>query len=104
MEQVQTGMRLKSTVSTVEVIALRPGRDVRVDDLACAGAPMVPIDAPVPADLVVPANADTVELPVGKRYALGDLELLVTHGGLGPLTVAGQPLQLKQPNQLPSSD
>jgi hypothetical protein len=105
MAQVQVGMRLKSTVSDLMVIVIRPGKGLAIESLECAGAPMAPLDAEVSAQ-GQPGSADAVEVPVGKRYASESdhLELLVTRGGLGPLTISGRALEIEQPKKLPSSD
>jgi hypothetical protein len=105
MAEVRVGMRLKSTVSQLTVIVIRPGKGLSVDDVQSAGAPMVLRDAEVGAQ-PEPDSADTVRLPVGKRYAseADGFELLVTQAGLGPLTIRGKAMELKQPRQLPSSD
>ncbi|MEY2464414.1 MAG: hypothetical protein QOH64_2552, partial [Acidimicrobiaceae bacterium] len=44
--------------------------------------------------------------PVGKRYAhvASGLEILATKAGAGSLSVAGEPLPLKDAKPLPSSD
>ena len=101
--EVKAGGRLKSTVDETQVVVVRaPAGDV---ELTCGGAPMVPLDADVPAGGALdPSQAEGTLL--GKRYAdeeLG-LELLCTKAGQGSLAVGGHLLGLKQAKALPASD
>lgn len=101
--QLRAGARLKSGVCATEVIVVRaPAGDA---DLWCGGHPMVALDAPLPGRATLdPAHAQGTAL--GKRYAdeaLG-LEVLCTKGGDGSLSLAGEPLLVKEAKPLPSSD
>ncbi len=100
--QMTAGMKLKSTVSSTEVVVVRPAdTDVVV---TCGGEPMVaPDDAP-PSPAVQP-ELEGIAL-LGKRYtdeATG-IELLCTRGGPGELACDGRPLLIKAAKALPSSD
>lgn len=98
---VQPGARLRSAVSTAEVVVVRaPGTVV---DLRCGGAPMVPLQEP--AGPVAAPDCDDATL-LGKRYVDEPtaLELLCTRGGAGGLTVDGRALGLRGATALPSSD
>ena len=98
--QLKPGARLRSAVSSTEVIVIRsPGGDV---DLTCGGQPMTGADAPA-AD--APGESGEQNL-LGKRYvnAEGDLEVLVTKQGGGVLELGGTALELRMPKPLPSTD
>jgi hypothetical protein len=99
---VRVGERLCSTVCSTEVIVVRaPTGPVR---LTCGGEPMAPAATTVPGAGSGPVAAGGAQL--GKRYADEErgLELLVTKGGAGPLELDGDPLPVRQPKPLPSSD
>jgi len=100
--ELKAGARLKSQVCETQVIVVRaPQGDV---ELSCGGAPMVPLDADVPAGEPDGAWAEGTQL--GKRYAdegVG-LEVLCTKAGKGSLALNGAPLGLKQAKPLPASD
>ncbi|HSY14892.1 MAG TPA: hypothetical protein VK816_02820 [Jatrophihabitantaceae bacterium] len=96
------GTRLRSQTCTTEVVVVR-GADI-ADELACGGAPLVPIDTPMSGSPKPEAGLDTGTL-IGKRYTDGqDLEVLVTKAGDGTLTVGVEPLAVKGSRPLPSSD
>ncbi len=100
--QLKAGVRLRSTVSDVEVVVIRaPSGDV---DLSCAGRPMVEVDASGTAGELPPGAEGSVVL--GKRYVDGDdtLEVLCTKPGAGTLALDGHELVLKSAKPLPSSD
>lgn len=101
--ELKAGSRLKSAVCETEVIVVRSGPGPI--DIRCGGHPMVSqTDGVVPDARIVP-GLDEGSL-LGKRYASNDagLELLVTKGGAGTLTLADEPLPLKDAKPLPSSD
>lgn len=103
MMEIKTGARLRSAVCSTEVIVVKatPGEV----DLRCGGAPMLAAsETRDPSRL--PDEAFAAGTLMGKRYAdeaMG-LELLVTKPGSGTLTLADQPVQLKDAKPLPSSD
>jgi hypothetical protein len=99
---LKPGMRLRSAVSAVEVVVV-----VAIDadfDLRCGGHAMVQrgeVTAVLDAD---PAFATDVAM--GKRYtsADGGLEVMVTKGGPGALSLGAVLLQRKDTKPLPASD
>jgi hypothetical protein len=93
------GARLRSAVSDVEVVVVRPSAEDL--DLTCAGVPMVGVDDTPAAGSV---DGETVQL--GKRYFddRSGLELLCSKAGAGPLSVDGRPLDVRGAKALPSSD
>lgn len=96
---IRPGLKLKSLASTAQFIVIRaPGEDV---DLTCAGALLAAAAGAQPDE-----GEGGQDLQVGKRYSngSGDLELLCTHPGLGPVQLAGQDLSIKVAQALPSSD
>lgn len=101
--KLKAGARLKSPVSTTEVVVVRaPSSDV---DLRCGGQPMVPItDVVTSGGRLEPAHMSGTLL--GKRYADPEsgLELLCTKGGEGSLSLGDEPLLVKDAKSLPSSD
>lgn len=99
--KVAPGMRLRSAVCTTEVVVVA-ARQPEVD-LCCGGHPMVVVPGEAPAELSIVDTAGTL---LGKRYALAavGLELLCTKSGEGGLSVAGDPVPVKEPKPLPSSD
>ncbi|MCU1692806.1 MAG: hypothetical protein JWM64_1897 [Frankiales bacterium] len=98
---VKPGAKLRSAVSTAEVVVVRAPKEPV--DLCCGGAPMVAPDA---APEAPPAPADGPATLLGKRYVdeVTSLEILCTKGGAGLLTVDGRELGLKGAKTLPSSD
>jgi hypothetical protein len=95
-------MRLKSTVSSTEVIIVRPPPGPV--QLTCGGSAM--IDLNDAADEAGSGAAPEGETLLGKRYhdEQSGLELLCTKGGSGQLACDGRPLEFKQAAALPSSD
>ncbi|MCW2607395.1 MAG: hypothetical protein JWO60_2088 [Frankiales bacterium] len=98
---VKPGARLRSAVSTAEVVVVRAPKTAV--ELCCGGTPMVPLDQEPAGDAAVDGDAATL---LGKRYVDEEsaLELLCTKGGPGGLTVDGRVLGLKGAKTLPSSD
>jgi hypothetical protein len=99
--ELKVGSRWKSACSDVEMIVVRaPGGDV---DLQCGGQPVIPLEAERPAGDAAPAEGETL---MGKRYGGDELgiELLCTKAGKGALSLAGEPIPLKEAKPLPSSD
>jgi hypothetical protein len=103
---VRPGSRLVSQVCSTEVIVVSGAADL---DLRCGGHAMVhhgqAAVARVPGMVPLPGfEGGTV---MGKRY-LGTepivVEVLVTKGGSGTLTVGGTPMEQKAARALPSSD
>ena len=100
--ELKAGTRLRSQVCTTEVIVVKaPAGPV---DLACGGAPMVALDAPVEA--AVAGGGQRGGTLLGKRYAdeAAGIEVLCTKAGEGSLSLAGEPLPTKEAKPLPSSD
>ncbi len=100
--KVAPGMRLRSAVCSTEVVVV-VARQPEVD-LRCGGHPMVALpDEVVPEGLALAETSGTL---LGKRYALPDagLEVLCTKAGEGGLTVADEPVAVKDAKPLPSSD
>jgi hypothetical protein len=95
---------VRSQVCATEVIVVRsPGVDI---DLRCGGEPMVDLKAEIPTGKKPATDLDTGN-QIGKRYttALVDgLEILVTKAGRGTLAIGAEPLVLKEPKPLPSTD
>lgn len=54
----------------------------------------------------IPAAANAVDLALGKRYTSADgaVSALVTKAGRCDLRYQGEPMELQQPRELPSSD
>lgn len=101
--QLKAGSRLQSAVSDTQVMAIKiPAGEY---ELRCGGAPMVAVGDEPPAD-AEPDAGDSGETLMGKRYVDADetAEFLCTKGGAGSLSLDGNPLQIKQAKQLPSSD
>jgi hypothetical protein len=103
MTVLKAGTRLKSQVDDTELIVIKaPAGDV---ELLIGGHPAIDIKAEPAAGLVLdPAHGDGALL--GKRYtrAADDIELLITKGGTGGLSIDGETLQPKESKPLPSSD
>jgi hypothetical protein len=102
MNELTIGAQLHSSVCTTSVIVVRPG-DSEIE-LRCGGQPM--LNAP-PATLVGEPDAELANgTLLSKRYVHEPtgLEVMCTKAGRGTLTVNGQPLAVKAPTPLPSSD
>jgi hypothetical protein len=99
--RMRPGTRLQSVRCSTQVIVVRgPQGDV---DLRCGGAPMT--DGAGAAAAGVPDPAFASGSVLGKRYTDGEgLELLVTKGGNGSLSVGETPLVVQEAKRLPSSD
>jgi hypothetical protein len=99
--QVTAGTRLKSAVSSTEVVVVRPPDGEVV--LTCGGVPMVDL-----ADASQSPHAPELDGKslLGKRYTdeASGVELLCTKGGNGQLECDGRPLAIKAAKPLPSSD
>jgi hypothetical protein len=97
----KAGSRLRSAVSEVEVVVVRPATEPVA--LSCGGAPMLALDDPPASGASVSGDDSTT---VGKRYVdeQSGLELLCTKGGAGALSVDGRTLTIKGAKPLPSSD
>jgi hypothetical protein len=101
--QLRAGMQLESVVSPARVIVIRAQKDDV--EVWCGGAAMVTAEK-IPGAGASPSDGDGSGPMLGKRYAheaLG-IEFLCTRAGAGELTVNGEPLILKEPKPLPSSD
>jgi hypothetical protein len=101
--QLRAGMQLESVVSPARVIIIRAQKDDV--EVCCGGIAMVTVEKTTGDG--APPSADGGSGPVlGKRYAHEELglEFLCTRAGAGELTVNGEPLVLKEPKPLPSSD
>jgi hypothetical protein len=97
------GQRLRSKVSTAEVIVVRSdGADVT---LTCAGVPMID-GADVPDPEFAGRSEVGGEVLLGKRYedSVGRVQVLVTKAGAGDLALDGEPLSVTAPRPLPASD
>jgi len=102
MSEYKVGDRLRSTISSVQLIVVRS--DASASEIACDGVALVG-----PGVEFVPATAasgDGPKIEMGKRYEDqgARVELLCVAPGLGQLTVDGSPLQIKAPKPLPASD
>ena len=103
MTVLKAGSRLKSQVDDTELIVIKaPADDV---DLLVGGHPAIDIKAEPDAGLTLdPTHGDGALL--GKRYTreAQDIELLITKGGTGSLSINGETLEPKESKPLPSSD
>jgi hypothetical protein len=100
---MRPGTRLRSQVSSTEVIVVSAPSDEL--DLRCGGYPMIDIAATPQVEAGAEPEDDATVL-LGKRYASSQhaLEILVTKGGVGALSVDGTPLEIKPTKALPTSD
>ncbi len=101
MVELKAGGRLKSTVCTTEVIAVKaPAEDL---DIRCGGSPM---GAPGAEASGEPADGFANGTLLGKRYVNADdsLEILCTKAGPGSLSIGDELLEVKEAKQLPASD
>ena len=100
--ELKAGSRWTSAVSDVEAVVVKaPAGDVA---LRCGGHDMLPLGTEG-AGGAVEAGLDA-DAAVGKRYSdeAGAIELLITKGGAGTLTLGGEALDVKAAKPLPSSD
>ena len=96
-------MRLRSAVCETQVIVVRTPPATH---LSCGGYPMLRYKDETGIDGQVRAEFGGGSL-LGKRYILPgrtDLEVMVTHGGVGSLSADGIVLIQKESKPLPSSD
>jgi hypothetical protein len=100
--ELKPGTRLKSAVSTAEVVVIRvpdhPGA------LTSGGVPLVGLEDEVLASDIQAGGEGEVLL--GKRYvdAAATIEVLCTKPGAGSLAFDGEALETKSAKPLPSSD
>jgi hypothetical protein len=103
MTVLKAGSRLKSQVDDTQVVVVKaPAGDV---ELLIGGHPAIEIAADADASLALdPAHNDGTLM--GKRYTreADDIELLITKGGAGSLSLDGETLHPKEAKPLPSSD
>jgi hypothetical protein len=102
MRVLKPGLRLKSAVCSTEIMVIRsPGTEALI---SCGGTEMLAVTETPAGARLDPAHAHGSL--IGKRYvdAAEALELLCTKGGEGSISVDGQPVSIKQPKALPSSD
>ena len=73
-------------------------------DITCDASPLIPFSGVSAPTTPPPANGGGTQL--GKRYVdeSHGVELLVVRPGAGTLRAAGEPMQIKVPKPLPSSD
>jgi hypothetical protein len=98
---MRAGMRLQSAVCDAQVIITRAPDEAFV--LSCGGRPMVEVGTDTPRHSLPPGESGTL---LGKRYVDDErgIEVLVTKGGDGTLSVDGHELTVKGAKPLPSSD
>jgi hypothetical protein len=99
---LKPGARLRSVTDSTEVIVIR-APDAAMD-LRCGGQPMVTPDSGGVLLDVDPDHASGTRL--GKRYVdtADSVELLCTKAGPASLSVGPQPLTIRSPKPMPSSD
>ena len=99
---LKPGLRLSSQVCDAEVVVIKGAGD---HELACGGAPLVPVGDPAAHQGRVSEEL-AGETLLGKRYtdADGMVEILCTKPGRGTLSFDGQALALKETKALPASD
>ncbi len=101
--EIRAGSRLKSTVCSTEVIAVKaPAGEI---DVKCGGATMSEPSTPNIENGAPTEGADRGTL-MGKRYVNSDetLELLCTKPGAGSLSLGDSLLIIKESKPLPASD
>ncbi|MBV9486767.1 MAG: hypothetical protein JO246_11995 [Frankiaceae bacterium] len=103
MTVLKAGSRLKSQVDDTELIVTKaPAGDV---ELLIGGHPAIDIKESAADGLSLdPAHSEGTLL--GKRYGreAGDIELLITKGGAGSISLDGETLAPQESKPLPSSD
>jgi hypothetical protein len=101
--EYKPGTRWKSAVSDIEVVIVT-SPNVAVS-LLCGGHDVVPLADEAPAGLTMDPSLAEASL-IGKRYVHepSGFEILCTKGGQGTLAVGGEPLTVKGPKPIPSSD
>jgi hypothetical protein len=101
MPPYKIGERLRSRVSTAEIVVVRsPGTEL---DITCAGVRLARDGEDRGTETPVD-GADRIEL--GKRYEDRDsgLEVLCVVAGGGPLAAGGRVMPIKSAKPLPASD
>ncbi|MCH1512654.1 MAG: hypothetical protein P8J01_04175 [Acidimicrobiales bacterium] len=101
--EIRAGSRLKSTVCSTEVIAVKaPDGEI---DVRCGGVTMSDPSSPNMGNGAPLEEADGGSL-MGKRYVSSDetLELLCTKPGAGSLSLGDSLLTIKESKPLPASD
>ena len=102
MVAIKAGTRLRSAVGETEIIIIRSvAREI---DLRCGGTAMVVAGSDEPTGSAAEGLAEQTN--AGTRYSDDGtgIEVLVTRGGVGTLSVGADALARKAPNRLPSSD
>jgi hypothetical protein len=98
---LKVGAQLHSGTCTTSVIVVRPPAGEVV--LCCGGQPMLDAAPASPTASIDPELASGTL--IGKRYVHENgLEVVCTKAGQGTLSVDGEPLAIKGPAPLPSSD
>ena len=99
---LKPGARLSSQVCETEFVVIKGSGD---HELACGGAPAVPVGDPAAHQGGISGELSDGTL-LGKRYTDDDgaVEILCTKPGAGTLTFDGQVLTLKESKPLPASD
>lgn len=98
---IKAGARFKSAVCDTQVMVIKaPAGEYTLE---CGGAPMVAPTDTGSGELNPDLAGGTL---MGKRYVNADesIEMLCTKAGKGSLVLNGEPLDVKQAKQLPSSD
>lgn len=99
--QPRVGAQLHSGVCGTSVIVVRPGTGEGA--LCCGGQPMLDSAPTGPTAPIDPEFAGGTL--IAKRYVHENgLEVVCTKAGDGTLSVDGEPLAVKDPTPLPSSD
>lgn len=105
MPKYSVGQRLRSAVSSVAVVVVRPPDGEPT--ITCAGTPMLLPDQQPDESAAPPIPAEPPQILLGKRYrdeGGSDLELLCVAAGPGDLAVDGRVLTIKTAKPLPASD
>jgi hypothetical protein len=101
MAVLKVGTQFHSNVCSTAVIVVRPA-DAE-GELTCGGQPM--LESPPTSRTGSPAPGLDGGTLIGKRYEHeSGLEVVCTKAGDGTLAFNGQPLTVKGPTPLPSSD
>ncbi len=100
--ELKPGSRFRSQVCETEIVVVKVGDG---GELACGGAPVVPIDAAVDGTATMRDGHDGGTL-LGKRYTdeTTGVEILCVRPGTGALSIDGRLLELKTAKALPASD
>jgi hypothetical protein len=102
MAVLKLGAKYRSTACDTQIMVIRTVPEPL--DLRCGGAPMAGPNEEATASAIAEGFAEGTL--IGKRYidATDRIELLCTKGGKGSLSLGSEPLQVKVPKALPSSD